>query len=103
MLLQDRYEAYEAREPVRVFLFVEIGVTDDGGLREEINRHVIRFPDGWSTGYFSEQLGAFEAPRTRFGVFLEGLASAAAFPDERAQRRVVERSDGCHSRSDSRT
>lgn len=61
-----------------------------GTLRSEIERHVIRFPDDWSTERFFEQLGAFEGPHPRFGHFLEGLASAAVLPDEQAQRRFVE-------------
>ncbi|MFJ9729707.1 hypothetical protein ACIRP3_44050 [Streptomyces sp. NPDC101209] len=59
-------------------------------LRSEIERHVIRFQDDWTTEYLFEQLHAFEAPDPRFGYFLEGLASAAALPDEQAQRRFVE-------------
>ncbi|MEU8789758.1 hypothetical protein [Streptomyces sp. NPDC048643] len=58
-------------------------------LREEIERHVIRFRNDWSAEYLFEQLHAFEAPDPRFGRFLEGLASAAALPDERAQRHFV--------------
>ncbi|MFE3931353.1 hypothetical protein [Streptomyces sp. YIM B13508] len=59
-------------------------------LRDDIERHVIRFPDDWSTEYLFEQLKAFEAPHPRFGRFLEGLASPAILPDEQAQRRFVE-------------
>ncbi|MZE76723.1 hypothetical protein [Streptomyces xinghaiensis] len=59
-------------------------------LRSQIERHVIRFPDDWTTEHFFEQLGAFEAPHPRFGHFLEGLASPAVLPDEPAQRRFVE-------------
>ncbi|OEJ22562.1 hypothetical protein BGK67_34165 [Streptomyces subrutilus] len=65
-------------------------VTSTSSLRDQINRHVVRFPGDWSTEEFFEQLGAFEAPHPRFGVFLEGLASAAVLPDEQAQRRFVE-------------
>ncbi|MFC9609072.1 hypothetical protein ACFTTN_37370 [Streptomyces niveus] len=61
-----------------------------GTLRDDIQRHVIRFPDDWSAEYLFEQLGAFEAPHPRFGRFLEGLASPAVLPDEPAQRRFVE-------------
>ncbi len=64
--------------------------TSANSLRDEINRHVIRFPGDWSTEEFFEQLGAFEAPHPRFGAFLEGLASASVLPDEQAQRRFVE-------------
>jgi hypothetical protein len=60
------------------------------GLRHQIERHVIRFEDDWTTEYFFEQLGAFEATHPRFGRFLEGLASSAVLPDEQAQRRFVE-------------
>ncbi|MFJ9034452.1 hypothetical protein ACIRQP_39620 [Streptomyces sp. NPDC102274] len=61
-----------------------------GTLRDDIQRHVIRFPDDWSTEYLFEQLRAFEAPHPRFGRFLEGLASSAVLPNEQAQRRFVE-------------
>ncbi|WP_330323441.1 hypothetical protein [Streptomyces anulatus] len=64
--------------------------TPSNSLRSQIERHVIRFPDDWTTEYFFEQLGAFEAPHPRFGHFLEGLASSAVLPDEPAQRRFVE-------------
>ncbi|MFG2775050.1 hypothetical protein [Streptomyces sp. NPDC048350] len=64
-------------------------VTSTTSLRDQIDRHVIRFRD-WSTEEFFEQLGAFEASHPRFGAFLEGLASATVLPDEQAQRRFVE-------------
>ncbi|WP_217197996.1 hypothetical protein [Streptomyces buecherae] len=64
--------------------------TPTNSLRSQIERHVIRFPDDWTTEHFFEQLGAFEAPHPRFGLFLEGLASSAVLPDELAQRRFVE-------------
>ncbi|WP_069764873.1 hypothetical protein [Streptomyces sp. LUP47B] len=59
-------------------------------LRDEIQRHVIRFQEDWTTEYFFEQLHAFEAPDPRFGHFLEGLASPTTLPDEQAQRRFVD-------------
>lgn len=59
-------------------------------LRDDIARHVIRFQEDWTTKYLVEQLRAFEAPDSRFGHFLEGLASPAALPDEQAQHRFVE-------------
>lgn len=61
-----------------------------GTLRDDIQRHVIRFPDDWSTEYLFEQLRAFEAPHPRFVHFIEGLASPEVLPDEQAQRRFVE-------------
>ncbi|MFE6022878.1 hypothetical protein ACFQ6O_41300 [Streptomyces sp. NPDC056441] len=61
-----------------------------GTLSDDIQRHVIRFPDDWSTEYLFEQLRAFEAPHPRFGRLLEGLASPTVLPDEQAQRRFVE-------------
>ncbi|AEM88743.1 hypothetical protein [Streptomyces violaceusniger] len=61
-----------------------------GTLRDDIQRHVIRFSDDWTTEYLFEQLRAFEAPHPRFGHFLEGLASPTVLPDEQAQRRFVE-------------
>ncbi|MET8682205.1 hypothetical protein ABZW18_32690 [Streptomyces sp. NPDC004647] len=67
--------------------------TPTSSLRDKIERHVIRFPDDWSTEDLFEQLGAFEAPHPRFGHFLEGLASSAVLPDEQAQRRFVDLAD----------
>ncbi|MFI1808383.1 hypothetical protein ACH415_32750 [Streptomyces californicus] len=64
--------------------------TPTNSLRSQIERHVIRFPDDWTTEQFFEQLGAFEASHPRFGYFLEDLASPAVLPDEPAQRRFVE-------------
>ena len=64
--------------------------TTTNSLRNQIERHVIRFPDDWTTEQLFEQLGAFEAPHPRFGHFIEGLASSAVLPDEQAQRRFVE-------------
>ncbi|WP_189594535.1 hypothetical protein [Streptomyces massasporeus] len=64
--------------------------TTTNSLRNQIERHVIRFPDDWTTEQLFEELGAFEAPHPRFGHFLEGLASSAVLPDEPAQRRFVE-------------
>jgi very-short-patch-repair endonuclease len=61
-----------------------------GTLRADIERHVIRFRDDWSTEHLFEQLGAFEATHPRFGCFLEGLASPDVLPDEQAQRRFVD-------------
>ncbi|WP_340555921.1 AbiJ-related protein [Streptomyces sp. GSL17-111] len=64
--------------------------TTTNSLRSQIERHVIRFPDDWTTEHLFERLGAFEAPHPRFGHFLEGLASPAVLPHEPAQRRFVE-------------
>ncbi|MFC8865384.1 hypothetical protein BCL80_1154 [Streptomyces avidinii] len=61
-----------------------------GTLHADIQRHVIRFQDDWTTEYLFEQLGALDAPHPRFGRFIEGLASPAVLPDEQAQRRFVE-------------
>ncbi|MFF3467598.1 hypothetical protein [Streptomyces sp. NPDC002619] len=59
-------------------------------LRDDIERHVVRFRDDWTVERLFEELGAFSAPHPRFGRFLEGLASAETIPDEQAQRRFVE-------------
>ena len=72
------------RRPVRPWL---TGGTSS--LRARIERHVFRNPGDWSTEELFEQLGAFEASDTRFGRFLEGLASADVIPDEPAQRHIV--------------
>jgi len=58
-------------------------------LRDDIERHVFRFPGDWTTEYLFEQLGAFDARDTRFARFLEGLVSAEYLPDEPAQRHIV--------------
>lgn len=67
-------------------------VFGDGGrnLRTLIDRHVYRNPGDWSTEELFERLGAFKAPDTRFGVFLERLASGDLSCDERAQWAFVE-------------
>lgn len=59
------------------------------GLRAEIQQHVHRHPEDWSTEMLFDQLGAYEASDRRFALFLEGLASADVRPDEAAQRRFV--------------
>ncbi|MFD9412649.1 GNAT family N-acetyltransferase, partial [Streptomyces sp. NPDC059989] len=41
--------------------------TTTTSLRSQIERHVIRFPDDWTTEHFFEQLGAFEAPHPWVG------------------------------------
>ena len=51
-------------------------------LLGQIDRHVLRNPGDWSAEDLFERLGAFEAGHTRFGRFLEGLASADVIPDE---------------------
>ncbi|WP_223167998.1 hypothetical protein [Nonomuraea sp. SYSU D8015] len=64
---------------------IEAGAT----LSAQIDRHVFRNPGDWTAEDLFEQLNAFEASDTRFGLFLEGMASAEVLPDEPAQRRVV--------------
>jgi hypothetical protein len=49
---------------------------------------VHRNPGDWIAEYLFEQLGA-DAVDQRFVLFLEELVSAAALPDEAAQRRVT--------------
>lgn len=58
-------------------------------LRARIERHVYRNPDDWSAEEFFENIGAFEASDRRFGLFLEGLASADVRPDDAAQHSFV--------------
>jgi hypothetical protein len=80
-------------------LLDSLWVLDDGtidfltgawaGLRERIERHVLRNPGDWSAEDLFEQLGAFEAGDARFAWFLEGLVSADVVPDEPAQRDTV--------------
>ncbi|MFE9687855.1 hypothetical protein [Streptomyces sp. NPDC006285] len=79
-------------------LLTSLWVLDDDGtggfggpertLAAEIARHVIRFRD-WDAERLFEELGCFTAPHSRFGRFLEGLASPTTLPDEPAQRRFV--------------
>lgn len=59
------------------------------GLRSEIQQHVIRNPEDWSTEDLFEKLGAFEASNRRFALFLEGLSSGDVLPDVDAQERFV--------------
>ncbi|ASU81100.1 DUF559 domain-containing protein [Actinopolyspora erythraea] len=59
------------------------------GLRGEIEQHVLRNPDDWSTEELFERLGIFDAPHPRFARFLETLVSAELIPDEALQRRLV--------------
>jgi very-short-patch-repair endonuclease len=62
----------------------------DRSLRAEIERHVHRNPEDWSTEDLFDRLGAFDASNRRFALFLEGLASPDVRPDEGAQRRFVQ-------------
>ncbi|MFI9604777.1 hypothetical protein ACIHCX_33880 [Streptomyces sp. NPDC052043] len=52
-----------------------------GTLRDDIQRHVIRFRDDWSTERLFEELRAFEAPHPCVGRFLEGLSPSAVLPE----------------------
>lgn len=63
-------------------------------LRQQIAQHVHRNPDDWSTEDLFGNLGAFDATDRRFALFLEGLASSDVLPDEPAQRRFVETTNG---------
>lgn len=66
----------------------------DEGLAGQIERHVYRNPDDWTTDELFERLGAYDASDQRFGRFVEGLASAEVRPDVDAQRAFV----GCANR-----
>ncbi len=70
------------------------GRTPGSSLRSQIDRHVFRNPDDWDPEYLFGQLGAFEASDRRFGLFLEGLASADVLLDEPAQRLFVIAANG---------
>ena len=59
------------------------------GLRAEIQQHVHRNPEDWPAETLFDQLGAYDASDRRFGLFLEGLASADVRPDEAAQHHFV--------------
>jgi very-short-patch-repair endonuclease len=71
------------RDPFSIFTGV------DTSLRANIEQHVFRNPDDWTTEYLFEQLGVFDASNMRFAKFLEGLVSADVIPDEPAQRHIV--------------
>jgi very-short-patch-repair endonuclease len=58
-------------------------------LKDAIQRHVHRNPGDWSAETLFDKLGALDCPDRRFGMFLEGLASANVRPDESAQRQFV--------------
>lgn len=58
-------------------------------LAAEIRQHVYRNPGDWSVEYLFDRLGALDASDRRFGLFLEGLASADVRPDVEAQRYFV--------------
>lgn len=67
----------------------DIFTGSSSGLRGQIDQHVLRNPD-WSAEQLFDELGAIDsAGDARFARFLEGLASAALVPDEKAQRRIV--------------
>lgn len=61
----------------------------DNSLGGQIDRHVLRFPGDWTAEELFDQLGAFGASSRRFALFLEGLVSADALPDEDGQRSLV--------------
>lgn len=59
------------------------------GLRAEIQQHVHLNPEDWPAEVLFDKLGAYEASDHRFGLFLEGLASADVRIDEASQRELV--------------
>lgn len=59
------------------------------GLRADIQQHVHRNPEDWPAEVLFDKLGAYEASDHRFGLFLEGLASADVRIDEASQRELV--------------
>jgi very-short-patch-repair endonuclease len=62
----------------------------DRSLRAQIERHVYRNPEDWSTEDLFDKLGAFDVSDRRFASFLEGLASSDVRPDEASQRQFVD-------------
>jgi very-short-patch-repair endonuclease len=66
----------------------------DHSLRAQIEQHVYRNPEDWSTEDLFNNLGAFDASDRRFALFLEGLASSDVRPDEVAQRQFVQLVNG---------
>jgi very-short-patch-repair endonuclease len=59
------------------------------GLRQSIERHVLRNPGDWSAEDLFSQLGAMEASDARFCHFLEALTSHRVHQDEQRQRNLV--------------
>lgn len=58
-------------------------------LLDSIHRHFVRFPEDARVEDTLEQLGAFEISDKRFGMLLEGLASADVQVDVDAQLAIV--------------
>ncbi len=77
-------------EALNVTLGRMMGLTGEPSLRSQIDQHVHNNPGDWSTEKLFDMLGAFDAPARRFGLFIEGLASADVRPDENSQRLFVD-------------
>jgi hypothetical protein len=58
-------------------------------LIAEIERHVVRNPNDWSTEYLFDRLGAFDVTDKRVVLFIEALVSADVRPDEGGQREFA--------------
>jgi hypothetical protein len=70
-----------------VFLKQEV---PDRSLRKKIEKHVHMNPEDWTVETLFAELGALDCSHKRFGLFLEGLASADVRPDELSQRHFAE-------------
>jgi hypothetical protein len=66
-----------------------LGWVDEFSLKDAIEQYVHRNPGDWPAETLFDKLGAFDCSDRRFGLFLEGLASADVRPDESAQRSFV--------------
>lgn len=62
---------------------------DANGLRQQIERHVLRNPGDWCVEDLFTKLGAMEASDARFCHFIEALSSHRAQQDELRQRDFV--------------
>ncbi|MGH0028477.1 MAG: hypothetical protein ACQGVC_01695 [Myxococcota bacterium] len=60
-----------------------------GGLRDQIEQHVVRNPEDWSVDIFFERIGAYECTSRRFALLIEALAGHRVRPSEPAQREFA--------------
>jgi very-short-patch-repair endonuclease len=65
--------------------------TQPNGLRQQIERHVIRNPGDWTVEELFKRIGALESTDARFGRFLEALVSHRAQQNEQRQRDLARR------------
>lgn len=66
-------------------------ILESNTLKSQIERHVFRNPDDWTTEYLFEQLRVFDSSDTRFAKFIECIVSPEVNPDEGVILSLVER------------